>query len=362
MTETDEGTQMTDRAAATTDQRADEDFVQLTDRYRRELLAHCYRMLGSVHDAEDLVQETYLRAWRSYHGFENRSSLRTWLYRIATNACLNALESRTRRPLPTGLGNPATDAGDPLVEQTEVPWLEPLPDAMIDAGSAADPATVVAAREGVRLAFVAALQHLPARQRAVLVLRDVLRMSAAEVAESLEVSTAAVNSMLQRARAQLQEAGLTEDDVVPDGDPEQRQRLAKYMRAMEDKDIAAIVELFTADAVWEMPPFIGWYQGREQIGKVVASYCPAGPGEMRLLPTAANGQPAFAVYYLVEGEWRAFQLQVLTPSATGFSHATVFFNTELFAACGLPTTLSADEAAAASAYATPVPAAAATTG
>jgi RNA polymerase sigma-70 factor (ECF subfamily) len=324
-----------------TDHSADEDFVQLTDRYRRELLAHCYRMLGSVHDAEDLVQETYLRAWRAYHGFEARSSLRTWLYRIATNACLSALDGRGRRPLPTGLGNPSTDPGDPLVEQVEIPWLQPVPDTMV---GAADPAAIVVSRQSIRLALVAALQHLPPRQRAVLILRDVLKLRAAEVAEALDISTAAVNSMLQRARAQLGQAGLTEDDVVEPTEPEQRELLDRYVRALENKDIPATIELFTADAVWEMPPFIGWYQGPEDIGRLIDKQCPAGPGELRGLATGANGQPAFGVYILGDdGDWHAFQLQVLTLSTGGISHATVFFDLTLFRTFGLPMTLAADD-------------------
>jgi RNA polymerase sigma-70 factor (ECF subfamily) len=328
---------------AMTDQRAGEDFLLLADPYRRELLAHCYRMLGSVHDAEDLVQETYLRAWRSYHGFEGRSSLRTWLYRIATNVCLNALDCRSRRPLPTGLGAPSTDPEAPLVEQGEVPWLEPLPDAMIHA-DATDPATIVGGRESIRLALTAALQHLPPRQRAVLVLRDVLKLRAAEVADVLDTSTAAVNSSLQRARAQLEQAGLTEDDIVEPTEQPQRELLDRYVHALETKDIAAIIELFTADAVWEMPPFIGWYQTPEHIGRLIDTQCPAGPGELRLLPTEANGQPAFAMYIrTAEGGWEAFQLQVLTLTAGGISHVTAFLDLSLFTTFGMPSTLPADE-------------------
>jgi len=336
-----------------TQQLADEDFLQLTGTYRRELLAHCYRMLGSVHDAEDLVQETYLRAWRSYHGFENRSSLRTWLYRIATNACLTALESRSRRPLPTGLGNPSSDPDDELVERGEIPWLQPVPDAMVG-GPGDDPASVVASREGVRLALIAALQTLPPRQRAVLVLREVLKMRAAEVAEVLETSTAAVNSILQRARGQLDQAGLREDDIAEPTDPQQRERLDRYVSALERKDIPELVQLFTTDAVWEMPPFIGWYQGPENIGRLVEVNCPAGPNEMRLLPTSANGQPAFAAYILGEdGDWHAFQFQVVTLGREGISHMTVFFDLTLFETFGFPMTLSEQDAAAVSAAASP---------
>jgi RNA polymerase sigma-70 factor (ECF subfamily) len=325
-----------------TEQLADQEFLEVTGPYRRELLAHCYRMLGSVHDAEDLVQETYLRAWRSYHGFEGRSSLRTWLYRIATNVCLTALDSRNRRPLPTGLGAPSSDPADPLVQQAEVLWLEPVPDAMI--GSASDPAAIVASRESIRLALIAALQFLPPRQRAVLVLRDVLKLRAAEVAEMLDTSVAAVNSSLQRARVQLDEAGLTEDDIVEPTDPAQRELLDSYARALEQKDIAAIVKVFTSDAVWEMPPFIGWYQGPEDIGRLIDTQCPGEAGGMRMVPTEANGQPAFALYLRHDdGIWRAFQLQVVTLTAAGISHMTVFFDLTLFTTFGLPMTLPAED-------------------
>jgi len=330
---------ITELTAVTTD----DDFLAVTGQYRRELLAHCYRMLGSVHEAEDLVQETYLRAWRSYHGFEGRSSLRTWLYRIATNVCLTALDSRKRRPMPTGLGAPSAHPDDPLVELGEVLWLEPVPDAMVG-GDPHDPATIVAGRASVRLALIAALQQLPPRQRAVLVLREVLRLRAAEVAEMLDTSVAAVNSSLQRARAQLEAAGLTEEDVVEPDDPRQRELLDRYARAIEAKDVAAIVEVFTADVVWEMPPFSAWFRGPDAIARLIATHCPAEAGELRLLPTEANGQPAYAVYRLTDEGWTPFQLHVLALTDGRVSHVAAFFDLSLFATFGLPARLDDDVA------------------
>ncbi len=316
------------------------DFVDLDERFRPELLAHCYRMLGSVHDAEDLVQETYLRAWRSIDRFEGRSSMRTWLYRIATNACLTALESRSRRPLPTDLGADSSDPRGALVQQPEVSWLEPVPDAMV-AGERHDPASIVASRESIRLAFIAALQLLPPRQRAVLILRDVLRWRAAEVADLLDTTTVAVNSMLQRAHAQIDAAAVTENDVDEPTDPAQRALLERYVRAFESYDVTAIVKLFSEDAVWEMPPYTGWYQGAETIGTLIATNCPAsGRGDMTLVPTSANGQPAFAVYMKDdEGAHRAFQLHVLETSRARVTHVVSFFDVSLFTAFGLPDVL-----------------------
>jgi RNA polymerase sigma-70 factor (ECF subfamily) len=320
----------------------DADFVRQADPYRRELLAHCYRMLGSVYDAEDLVQETYVRAWRSYEKFEGRSSMRTWLHRIATNACLNALESRTRRPLPVGLGAPNSDPGDRLVEQREVPWLEPMPDAMV----AADPASVVAGRESIRLAVIAAMQFLPPRQRAVLILRDVLQWPAAEVAEMLDMTTASVNSALQRARAQLQSAGPVADDVTEPEETDRRRLLDRFVAAFEAKDIAAMVTIFTKDAVWEMPPFTGWYQGPEDIARLIDTQCPAqGPGDMRLVPTRSNGQYAFGLYMRDGDVYRPFNLPVLTLTPAGVSHVACFFDLRLFEKFGLPASLPAAEPA-----------------
>jgi RNA polymerase sigma-70 factor, ECF subfamily len=311
----------------------DTDFVQQADPYRRELLAHCYRMLGSVYDAEDLVQETYVRAWRSYDRFEGRSSMRTWLHRIATNACLNALESRQRRPLPIGLGAPSSDPADALIEQTEVPWLEPMPDAML----ANDPAAVVAGRESIRLAVVAAMQYLPPRQRAVLILRDVLQWPAAEVGEMLDMTTASVNSALQRARAQLSQATVTADDVAEPTAAEQRELLDRFVAAFEAKDIPALVTIFTKDATWEMPPFTGWYTGPDDIARLVDTRCPAqGPGDMKLVPTKANGQFAYGLYMRDGDTYRPFNLPVLTLTRHGVSHVSSFFDRRLFRTFGLP--------------------------
>jgi RNA polymerase sigma-70 factor (ECF subfamily) len=323
--------------------RAVEDFPELTDAYRRELTAHCYRMTGSMHDAEDLVQETYLRAWRAYEGFEGRSSVRTWLYRIATNVCLTALEGRSRRPLPTGLGAPASEPGDPLVQSSEVPWLEPAPHPLV-AGDAGDPATIVAERDSIRLAFVAALQILPARQRAVLVLRDVLRWRASEVAEALDTTEAAVNSALQRAHAQLGKAGVTPDTVGEDQlDARQHDLLDRYVRAFWDKDINAIVAMLTADAVWEMPPFTGWYTGAESIGRLIDTQCPGGVHDMPMVGTRANGQPAFGLYMRQpDGTFAPFHLQVLTVRGDRVEHVAAFFDTDLFERFGLPAQLPAD--------------------
>ncbi len=313
------------------------DFLSQADPYRRELLAHCYRMLGSVHDAEDLVQETMLRAWRGYDKFEGRSTLRTWLYRIATTQCLTALESRGRRPLPTGLGGPSDTGGTPLEKRDEVPWLEPLPSGSDD--DTEDPAAIVTSRESTRLAFVAALQHLPARQRAVLILRDVLAWRAAEVAELLDTTTAAVNSALQRARAQLESVAPKPDDVVEPTTDEKRRLLARYVAAFERKDVDAIVSLLAEDAVWEMPPFTTWFQGPDQVARHLTGQCPGGPGDFRFVTTEANGEPALGMYLRDEdGVFRPFTLQTFTVRGDRFSHVVSFFDPRLFDTFGLPDT------------------------
>ena len=312
----------------------DPDFAAAAEPYRRELLAHCYRMTGSLHDAEDLVQETFLRAWKAYDRFEGKSSVRTWLHRIATNTCLTALEGRARRPLPTGLGAPSSDPAGELIERTEVPWLEPLP----DAADPSDPSAIVGTRESVRLAFVAALQHLSPRQRAVLVLRDVLQWKAAEVAEAIDASTAAVNSLLQRARSQLKAAGPSSEDrlAAPDS-ADVQDRLTRYIAAFEAYDVDRLAEMFTREAIWEMPPFVGWYQGPQAIAALIHQQCPAEtPGDMRLIPLTANGQPAAAMYMRDGERHLPFQLHVLDMGADGVSHVVAFLDTTLFAKFGLP--------------------------
>ena len=315
------------------------EFAERMAPMRREILAHCYRMTGSVHDAEDMLQETYLRAWRAMRGFENRSSLRTWVFRIATNACLTHLEGRRRRPLPTGLGAPAADPRHEPREDHGTPWLEPLPDSLVWAQAPDDPAETAVHRDSVRLAFVAALQHLTAQQRAVLLLRDVLAWSAAEVADALGLSVAAANSTLQRARAHM--ANVRHVTPLQPTDPRHQELLARYVAAFEAYDVAAIVELLASDVVWEMPPFPGWYVGPQAVGELIGTWCPAqGPGDMRMVPTRANGLPAFALYMRDEqGRHRAFQVQQVTVTADGVEHVTVWFGQELFGRFGLPVEL-----------------------
>ncbi|XBL42769.1 sigma-70 family RNA polymerase sigma factor [Mycobacterium europaeum] len=314
------------------------DFSAHAEPFRRELLAHCYRMTGSLHDAEDLVQETLLRAWRAYDRFEGKSSMRTWLHRIATNTCLSALEGRQRRPLPTGLGTPSSDPTAELDERREVPWLEPLPDLTNDP---ADPSVIVGSRESVRLAFVAALQHLSPRQRAVLLLRDVLQWKAAEVAGAIGTTSTAVNSLLQRARSQLDAVGPSSGDrLAPPDSPETQDLLARYIAAFETYDIDRLVELFTAEAIWEMPPYAGWYRGARDIVTLIHQQCPAeSAGDMRLLPLVAYGQPGAAMYMRAGEIHVPFQLHVLDVRGDRVSHVVAFLDETLFAKFGLPGSL-----------------------
>jgi RNA polymerase sigma-70 factor (ECF subfamily) len=300
-----------------------EEFVRLTGPFRRELLTHCYRMLGSVQDAEDLVQETYLRAWRSYEGFEGRASPRTWLYRIATNACLNALRHGSRRVLPAGLGGPATDPNALSPRDPEIPWLEPIPDEQ------ADPAAIVAGRAGLRLALIAALQHLPVRQRTVLILRDVLAWPAEEVAGLLGVAPAGVHSTLQRARARLDRLAPAIDEVAEPAERERRDLLDRYADAFERADIAALTRLLTEDAVWQMPPNPAWFAGRDSVIGLLAARLDG--KRARLVPLRANGQPGFAMYLDDE----AFAVQVITLRGAAVSAVTAFHDPALVRRFGL---------------------------
>jgi RNA polymerase sigma-70 factor (ECF subfamily) len=271
--------------------------------------------------------------------------VRTWLYRIATNACLRALENRSRRPLPTGLGGPADPDGPLEPTRPEVRWLGPFPDALLGTEST-DPAAIVTSRHDMRLALIAALQYLPGRQRAVLILRDVLMWRAAEVAELLGISTAAVNSVLQRARAGLREAAPVRDEIREPADADQRALVDQYAAAIENADVAGLTRLLRADAVFEMPPVPTWFAGRERVGRFMAAYVLREPGGLRMIPTSANGQPALAAYQRDrDGSYRAHAVQVLTCSAAGIAHVVAFRDPGLFALFGLPECLARDAAA-----------------
>jgi RNA polymerase sigma-70 factor (TIGR02960 family) len=317
-------------------------FTDETERFRRELLAHCYRMVGSAHDAEDLVQETYLRAWRSYSGFEGRASIRSWLYQIATNVCLTALKPRPIRVLPSGLAGPSDGSHRPPspVAQGEVSWLEPLPDAWI-APPADDPAAVVVERESLRLALIASLQHLPARQRAILILREVLAFSAAETAEILDTTTAAVKSGLQRARARLDELEPEPAELLEPTDQRARALLEGYIAAFERSDVGLLEQVLRTDATLEATPFRDWQAGRAMCIHVLDAYVLGTPGDWRMIATAANGQPAAVVYHRDSGGvLRADGAVVLAPTATGVARVIKFHDPALVAAFGFPDVLT----------------------
>ncbi|QRP51000.1 RNA polymerase subunit sigma-70 [Amycolatopsis sp. FDAARGOS 1241] len=298
---------------------SDAEFSAVTEPFRPELLAHCYRILGSLQDAEDLVQETYLRAWRGFAGFEGRSSVRRWLYKIATAACLTALDTRARRPLPSGLGAPADDYRVAVApREPAVAWLQPAPDF-----AAADPAVVTAARAGVRLAFIAALQLLPARQRAVLTLRDVLAFRTAEVAELLDTTTAAVDSALRRARAHLADAAPVADDLTEPAADADRELLEHYVDAFTRADAGELVRLLRADVELEMPPIPTWFSGRSAVVGFLAARVLA-RDRWLLTPTRANGQPAVVVHHRTDGEAVPYGVQVLTVRGDRIARLTSF--------------------------------------
>jgi RNA polymerase sigma-70 factor (ECF subfamily) len=311
----------------------DPEAVGQLEPYRRELTAYCYRMLGSGFEAEDATQETMVRAWRGLDKFEGRSSLRSWLYRIATNVCLDMLQGPQRRARPMDLG-PALSADTPLAPGLgESYWVMPVPDAWV-LPIDSDPAELTATRESIRLAFVAALQHLPPRQRAVLILREVLRWQATEVAELLDTTVASVNSALERARATL-----ASTDVVTRPtpiDPDQQDLLTRYVDAFERYDIPSLVSLLHEDAVQSMPPFAHWLRGADEIGKWFGGQGLGCQGA-RLLPTAANGCPAFGNYRVSpSGSHEAFGLVVVEISDGRIAALHNFLYPEMFPAFGLP--------------------------
>jgi len=324
---------------STTIDRGGEDFARLAEPFRRELVAYGYRMLGSVDDAEEVVQDVYLDAWRAYDRFEGRSSLRTWLYRIATRAFLKALEGRKRRPLPSDLHAPAADltarvvAGDPGLT-----WLQPAPDSLL-AATTSDPATVVAARETMRLAFIAALQLLPPQQRAVLILREVLAWSAAEVAALLDLSVAAVNSALQRARAHLP---ADSDSLVAPCEQRQRELLDRYVAAFQNADVDELLAVLTEDAFYEMPPFLTWFQGSAAVGAFLGPRMRA-VGKTPVIRTSANGQPAVALYpATADGQHRLHALHVLTLASHGVGRIVAFMDIDALRRFDLPQELSSE--------------------
>jgi RNA polymerase sigma-70 factor, ECF subfamily len=317
-------------------------FRELVELHRRELHVHCYRMTGSVHDADDAVQEVFLRAWRGLARFEGRSSLRAWLYRIATNVCLDLGNDRARRALPIDFGAYANqpELADPA--SSEATWLEPYPDERLAVRDGyAGPEARYEQRESVELAFVAALQHLPANQRAALIMRDVLGYSAREVAETLDTTPTAVNSALQHART-------TVENRIPErsqqatlrelGDDRLRSIVTGYMTALERGDIDAILAMLADDATWSMPPTPSWYQGHDAIAEFFAN----GPGVVRWrhLPTRANGQLAVGCYIWKpeSGTYVAHVLDVLTLRGTQIAAVTAFLDPEVFDGFGLPRT------------------------
>ncbi len=304
-------------------------------------------MLGSLADAEDAVQETYVRAWRSFGSFEARSSERTWLYRIATNTCLTALQHHSRRVLPSGLGAPSGDPSlPPGSPDPSVAWLQPFPDMVVGSGSGSvvgsdfdsgDPAAIAVTRDSVRLALIASLQYLPSRQRAVLVLRDVLAWSAAEVAALLDMSVAAVKSALQRARARLAEVAPAADHVTELTEPEHRALLDRYIAAFQNADAAALERLLRQDATLEAPPLRTWYAGIRSCMPYMATHVLGSPGHWRMLPASANGQPAVAAYYRgADGAYLPYGIVVLTATAEGISRITAFGDPALVTAFGFP--------------------------
>jgi RNA polymerase sigma-70 factor, ECF subfamily len=321
---------------------ANDELTAALEQHRAELTRHCYRMLGSPFEAEDAVQETLIRAWRGYENFEGRAALRSWLYRIATNVCLDMVSGRERRARPMDLG-PAGSGSGPLGETlAEVTWIEPIPDGQI-LSDVADPAEVAEQRESIRLAFVAALQHLPPKQRAVLIFREVLRWKAEEVAELLETSVQSVNSALQRARATIAASDISDESASTPISEEQRELVARYVTAFESYDMDQLTSVLHDDAMWNMPPFELWLQTHDDIVAFCHGLGHACRGS-RLIPVrGANGQPAFGQYKPADGGgFEPWSLQVLEISGDRVSGVTFFLDTKhLFPLFGLPDSLHA---------------------
>ncbi|MGI8690756.1 MAG: sigma-70 family RNA polymerase sigma factor [Thermomicrobiales bacterium] len=319
-------------------------FAGLVERYRRELQVHCYRMLGSYQDSEDMVQETFLRAWRKRESFHGRSTFRAWLYRIATNACLDTLAQRPRRVLPYDVAPAAMDPNGPLPLVSGFAWLEPYPDHLLVDIAAGDeePEAVIVAKETIELAFLAAIQHLPPKQRAVLILRDVLGWSANETGALLEVSVAAVKSALQRGRATLQKhLPARRVEWAPTAEPTEEEHavLRRYMTAHERGDAEALAAVLREDVRVSFPPLPLWAEGREAF--ITGSRKHAAVGEYRLIPTRANRQPATAIYLRRPGDsaFRPLTLEVLRIEHGKVAEIIDFSDPDLLAAFGLPPTL-----------------------
>jgi RNA polymerase sigma-70 factor (ECF subfamily) len=331
-----------------TDSRNEAVFAASLDRHRRELQVHCYRMLGSLEDSEDLVQETFLRAWRTRSSFSDRGpgSFRAWLYRIATNACLDVLRGKRRRVLPPQVAAPS-DPNAPIPPPADLPWLQPYPDRLLEGIASAEdePGAAVVARETIALAFVAAIQLLPPRQRAVLILRDVLGWSAKDAASLLQASVAAVNSALQRARATLRDhLGERRTDWAPASEPseEERELLRRYVEAHERADADALAALLREDVRLTMPPHPTWYDGREAVMTAARQGFDPAFGELRTVVAGVNRQPAVAHYLRAPGDprHRALALDVLRLEGGRVTEITSFVSPELFPAVGLPPELS----------------------
>ena len=315
------------------------DLERTLEQHRVELTGYCYRMLGSSFEAEDAVQETMVRAWRGFDRFEGRSALRSWLYRIATNVCLDMIQGRQRRALPMDLVSSSSGDSEAGPRLPESKWIQPIPDGRA-VQPTEDPAEVTVSRETIRVAFIAALQHLPARQRAVLILREVLRWKASEVAELLDTSVVSVNSALQRARSTLAASNVADSDVLMPEDDEQRELLARYVDAFERFDIDSLVALLHEDATMSMPPYELWLEGAGELRKWLLG---AGSGcrGSRFEPVVANGSPAFAQWRAggPDGGFDAWAIHVLRVSDGRISGIDFFVDPDLFPLFGLPVRL-----------------------